>query len=37
MTVCSYVDVMLQECRGRIKAQNRRRACPNSSACVRPP
>jgi len=33
----TYVDVMLQECRGIMKAWNRRKACPNSSACIRPP
>jgi hypothetical protein len=33
----AYVDVMLQGCRDRMKAQNRRKACPDSSACIRPP
>jgi len=33
----AYVDVMLQECLGRMEAQNRRKACPNSSTCIRPP
>jgi hypothetical protein len=33
----AYVDVMLQECRGRMKAQNRRKAYPNSFACIGPP